>query len=108
MTLDTTPIPDIAAPASAAPAASAGAAAPAAAAAAATRQSQLTALAGIIGPLVVQVFAIVGAVLIVLVHDGSTEQTVINALLAIVVPNSLAAGATAVMHMWAGTKGGPR
>lgn len=103
MSLDSTPIPDV--PLAPAPT-SAPVSAPVSAAAAAPKASQMTALAGIIGPLIVQVCAIVGAVLIVLVHDGSTEQTVVNALLAIVIPNSLAAGATAVTHMWAGAKGG--
>lgn len=105
MTLDTTPIPDTI-PAPAIPAAAAPAPAPVTIPATTTPASQLTAVLGILGPLIVQVIAIIGAVVIVLVHDGSTEQTVINALLAIVIPNSLAAGATAVMHMWAGTKGG--
>lgn len=56
-------------------------------------------LAGILAPFVIELVAILSVVVIVLIHDGSTDNIVIQALLALILPNGIAGGAVAVSHV---------
>lgn len=56
-------------------------------------------LAGILAPAVIQLVAILSVLAIVLIHDGSTETVVVQALLALIIPNAIAGGAVAVTHV---------
>ena len=111
MTLDNTPISlppsdgtPAPAPASApvsqpAPASAAPSAMPAGAPVVPGGTTPGSVLAGILAPALIQIIAIVSVLVIVLVHDGNTDATVVQALLALIIPNSLAGGAVAVTHV---------
>lgn len=66
--------------------------------------SNAPALIGILTPAVIQLASIIAVVAIVMKYDGSTELTVIQALLAIVVPNAIAGGAASVAHIVGSSK----
>lgn len=63
-----------------------------------------TAVLTVMATTAVQIVSILSVLLIVLRYDGSTETTVIQALLAFMVPNALAGGAVAVAHVITGNR----